>query len=126
MAMFLIVGGAGYIGSHMVKHLASHGHDVVVLDDLSSGHRKSVVAGKFIQGDLGDQDLIEEIFSTSKIDCVMHFAAFSLVGESVELPLNYYHNNTAKTTSLLMAMARHGVDKFILSSTAAVYGEPEN
>jgi UDP-glucose 4-epimerase len=107
MAMFLIVGGAGYIGSHMVKHLASHGHDVVVLDDLSSGHRKSVVAGKFIQGDLGDQDLIEEIFSTSKIDCVMHFAAFSLVGESVELPLNYYHNNTAKTTS-------------------AVYGEPEN
>jgi UDP-glucose 4-epimerase len=126
MAMFLIVGGAGYIGSHMVKHLASHGHDVVVLDDLSSGHRKSVVAGKFIQGDLGDQDLIEEIFSTSKIDCVMHFAAFSLVGESVELPLNYYHNNTAKTTSLLMAMARHRVDKFILSSTAAVYGEPEN
>jgi len=114
MAVFLIVGGAGYIGSHMVKHLTNHGHDVVVLDDFSTGHRKSVVAGKFIQGDLGDQDLIEEIFSTSKIDCVMHFAAFSLVGESVEIPLNYYHNNTAKTTCLLMAMVRHGVDKFIL------------
>ena len=126
MAMFLIVGGAGYIGSHMVKHLAIHGHDVVVLDDLSSGHRKSVVAGKFIQGDLGDQDLIEEIFSTLKIDCVMHFAAFSLVGESVKIPLTYYNNNSAKTTRLLMAMARHGVDKFILSSTAAVYGEPKN
>jgi len=126
MAVFLIVGGAGYIGSHMVKHLASHGHDVVVLDDLSTGHRKSVVAGKFIQGDLGDQDLIEEIFSTLKIDCVMHFAAFSLVGESVEIPLTYYNNNSAKTTRLLMAMARHGVDKFILSSTAAVYGEPKN
>jgi len=126
MAMFLIVGGAGYIGSHMVKHLASHGHDVVVLDDLSTGHRKSVVAGKFIQGDLGDQDLIEEIFSTAKIDCVMHFAAFSLVGESVERPLTYYNNNSAKTTRLLMAMVKHGVDKFILSSTAAVYGEPEN
>ena len=126
MAVFLIVGGAGYIGSHMVKHLASHGHDVVVLDDLSTGHRKSVVAGKFIQGDLGDQDLIEEIFSTLKIDCVMHFAAFSLVGESVKIPLTYYNNNSAKTTRLLMAMARHGVDKFILSSTAAVYGEPEN
>jgi UDP-glucose 4-epimerase len=126
MAVFLIVGGAGYIGSHMVKHLASHGHDVVVLDDLSTGHRKSVVAGKFIQGDLGDQDLIEEIFSTLKIDCVMHFAAFSLVGESVKIPLTYYNNNSAKTTRLLMAMARHGVDKFILSSTAAVYGEPKN
>jgi UDP-glucose 4-epimerase len=126
MAVFLIVGGAGYIGSHMVKHLASHGHDVVVLDDLSTGHRKSVVAGKFIQGDLGDQDLIEEIFSTLKIDCVMHFAAFSLVGESVERPLTYYNNNLAKTTRLLMAMVKHGVDKFILSSTAAVYGEPKN
>jgi UDP-glucose 4-epimerase len=126
MAVFLIVGGAGYIGSHMVKHLASHGHDVVVLDDLSTGHRKSVVAGKFIQGDLGDRDLIEEIFSTLKIDCVMHFAAFSLVGESVKIPLTYYNNNSAKTTRLLMAMARHGVDKFILSSTAAVYGEPKN
>jgi len=123
---FLIVGGAGYIGSHVVKHLLRQGGGVVVLDNLSTGHCQSVSEGEFIQGDLADRDLLGQIFSERKIDCVMHFAAFSLVGESMEQPLTYYDNNTANTTHLLMAMKDHGVNRFLLSSTAAVYGEPNN
>ena len=133
----LVIGGAGYIGSHVVKELVNQGNEVVVLDDLSMGHRQAVKGstdyaeikdkdGEFIQGDLGDRELLGQIFSSRKIDCVMHFAAFSLVGESVEKPLAYYDNNTARTTHLLMAMKEHGVNRFILSSTAAVYGEPKN
>jgi len=125
MASFLIVGGAGYIGSHLVKALARKGQGVFVLDDLSTGHRPAAREGQFIQGDLGDRELLGRIFSERKIDCVMHFAAFSLVAESVADPLKYYDNNTGKTSRLLMAMRDHGVENFILSSTAAVYGEPE-
>lgn len=124
MANFLIVGGAGYIGSHTVKALLEKEHKIVVLDNLSKGHRGAVPECDFILGDLSDLSLLGDIFTSRKIDCVMHFAAFSLVGESVEQPLSYYQNNTAGTTNLLMAMRDHGVDKFIFSSTAAVYGEP--
>jgi UDP-glucose 4-epimerase len=120
----LVVGGAGYIGSHMVKDLLDTGHDVVILDDLSTGHRELVIGGEFVEGGLGDAVLLDKLFSTHKISAVMHFAAFSLVGESVEKPLKYYRNNMAATAELLDSMIRHNVKRFIFSSTAAVYGEP--
>lgn len=121
----LVVGGAGYIGSHMVRALLEAGYHVVTLDNLSTGHRSAVRGGDFIQGDLGDRDLLEEIFLTRKIDAVMHFAAFSLVGESMLAPVKYYHNNVAATIELISSMLRHHVKRFIFSSSAAVYGEPE-
>jgi UDP-glucose 4-epimerase len=120
----LVVGGAGYIGSHMVIDLLQAGYEVVVLDNLSRGHRDLLENGVFIEGDLGDTKLLDSIFSQHQIAAVMHFAAFSLVGESVSKPLDYYRNNVAKTVELLAAMARHNVRCFIFSSTAAVYGEP--
>jgi UDP-glucose 4-epimerase len=122
----LVVGGAGYIGSHMVKDLLDAGYHVITLDDLSTGHRELIVGGEFIEGGLGDRVLLDELFSTHKISVVMHFAAFSLVGESVEQPLKYYRNNMAATAELLDSMIRHNVKRFIFSSTAAVYGEPVN
>lgn len=120
----LVVGGAGYIGSHMAKDLLETGHKVVILDDLSTGHRDLIPGGSFIEGSLGDAALLDRIFSKNRIDAVMHFAAFALVGESVEQPLKYYQNNVSATTGLLSAMVRHDVKRFIFSSTAAVYGEP--
>lgn len=120
----LVVGGAGYIGSHMVLDLIHAGHEVVVLDNLSRGHRDLLAGGVFVEGDLGDARLLDYIFSQHRIAAVMHFAAFSLVGESVSKPLDYYRNNMAKTVELLAAMLRHDVRHFIFSSTAAVYGEP--
>ena len=120
----LVVGGAGYIGSHMVKDLLQVGHEVIILDDLSTGHRELVSGGRFIEGSLGDAVLLDRIFSDNRIDAVMHFAAFALVGESVVQPLKYYKNNVSATTELLHAMVRHNVKRFIFSSTAAVYGEP--
>jgi len=120
----LVVGGAGYIGSHMVKDLLKNGYDVITLDDLSTGHRDLLPGGDYVEGDLGDAVLLDEIFSNHEIAAVMHFAAFSLVGESVENPLKYYRNNMSATTELLIAMIRHNVKQFIFSSTAAVYGEP--
>ena len=120
----LVVGGAGYIGSHMLKDLLEAGYEVVTLDDLSTGHRRLVTGGDFIEGSLGDGGLLDNIFSNHRIDAVMHFAAFSLVGESVEQPLKYYQNNVSATTELLHAMVRHNIKRFIFSSTAAVYGEP--
>ncbi len=120
----LVVGGAGYIGSHMVLDLLQAGHKVVVLDNLCRGHRDLLGGGAFIEGDLGDARLLDSIFTQHRIAAVMHFAAFSLVGESVSKPLDYYKNNVAKTVELLAAMARHNVRNFIFSSTAAVYGEP--
>ncbi|MFO7970457.1 MAG: UDP-glucose 4-epimerase GalE [Desulfobacterales bacterium] len=120
----LVVGGAGYIGSHMVKDLLDTGYHVVTLDDLSTGHRELVLGGEFIEGGLGDAVLLDKLFSTHKISAVMHFAAFSLVGESVEKPLKYYRNNMAATAELLDSMIRRNVKRFIFSSTAAVYGEP--
>lgn len=119
-----MVGGAGYIGTHMVAALLEAGHDVVVLDDLSKGHRELVPGGKFIVGSCGDATLLRRLFDEYAIDAVMHFAAYSLVGESVIKPLEYYRNNVGNTTTLLAAMLEAGVKRFIFSSTAAVYGEP--
>ncbi|MBN6740762.1 NAD-dependent epimerase/dehydratase family protein, partial [Acidithiobacillus sp. MC6.1] len=121
----LVVGGAGYIGSHMVKMLAQSGHEVLVLDNLSTGFRDAVCYGQLIEGDLADQGLLEEIFSTHRIDAVLHFAALSQVGESVREPARYYRNNVANTQNLLDAMLRHDVRRFLFSSTAALFGEPE-
>jgi len=125
MGSILVVGGAGYIGTHMVKRLLAEGLDVIVLDDLSTGHEDLLPGGDFIRGDLGDTALLDHIFTENKIDAVMHFAAFSLVGESVQKPLKYFGNNVAKTVALLDAMVRNDVDHFVFSSSAAVYGEPE-
>ncbi len=122
---YLVVGGAGYIGSHAVKALLERGHRVVTLDDLSRGHREAVVGGELVEGDLGDRALLSEIFGAHGIDCVMHFAAYTLVGESVAEPLLYYDNNLGRTARLLATMKEHGVQRFIFSSSAAVYGEPE-
>lgn len=120
----LVVGGAGYIGAHMVRQLANAGCGVVILDNLSTGNRKLLKGGEFIQGNLGDADLLDRVFNRHAFDAVMHFAAFSQVGESMHQPLAYYRNNLAETVALLDAMVRHDVKRFIFSSTAAVYGEP--
>ena len=121
----LVVGGAGYIGSHMVKQLSLAGHDVITLDNLSYGYRDAVKYGEFIEGDLGDKTVLNSIFGAGDIDAVMHFAGFIQVGESVEKPSMYYLNNVVNTHTLLDAMLRHGVKNFIFSSTAAIFGEPE-
>ena len=120
----LVVGGAGYIGSHMVKDLVEAGHDVVCLDNFSTGHKDLTGNQRVIKGDLGDSKVLGDLFSAYKIHAVMHFAAFSLVGESVEDPLKYYRNNVRQTIELLDAMIRNEVKTFIFSSSAAVYGEP--
>ena len=121
----LVVGGAGYIGSHMVRLLLDEGYGVIVLDNLSTGDRRLVSGVNLVQGNLGDAGVLDQIFEQNRINTVMHFAAFSIVGESVQLPLKYYENNVAETIRLIDAMIRHDVSRFIFSSTAAVYGEPE-
>ena len=121
----LIVGGAGYIGSHMVKQLALAGNDVITLDNLSYGYRDAVKYGEFVAGDLGDNTVLDSIFKAGNIDAVMHFAGFIQVGESVVKPSMYYHNNVVNTLTLLDAMLRHEVKNFIFSSTAAIFGEPD-
>lgn len=126
MTTVLVTGGAGYIGSHVVKALGEKGFQVIILDNLSTGHRDSVLAGELIESDLADTALLDRVFEQYRPDAVMHFAAFIEVGESVRDPLKYYRNNTANTINLLSAMERHGVENFIFSSTAAVYGIPEN
>jgi UDP-glucose 4-epimerase len=121
----LVVGGAGYIGAHMTLALRRADYPVVVLDDLSRGHREHLhPEARFYHGDLGDGALLDAIFREQHIAAVMHFAAHSLVGESVGEPLLYWRNNLARTIELLDAMRRHGILRFIFSSTAAVYGEP--
>ena len=120
----LVVGGAGYIGSHMVKQLALAGNDVITLDNLSYGYRDAVKYGAFIEGDLGDNTVLDAIFKSGDIDAVMHFAGFIQVGESVIKPAMYYLNNVVNTHTLLDAMLRHNVMNFIFSSTAAIFGEP--
>ncbi|MCM3574168.1 UDP-glucose 4-epimerase GalE [Mesobacillus subterraneus] len=123
--MILVVGGAGYIGSHLVEELVKS-HEVVVLDNLSTGHERSVDSRAiFVKGDLGSQEDLETIFSKYPIKGVMHFAANSLVGESVVDPLKYYENNVAATLTLLKVMLKHDVKNFIFSSTAATYGIPD-
>ncbi len=121
----LVVGGAGYIGSHMVWLLGQKGVDVVTLDNLSSGHRDAVLHGQFVLGDIADRLILDKVFGEHKFDAVMHFASFIQVGESVLDPAKYYQNNVVNTLNLLNAMRAHGVDKFIFSSTAAIFGEPE-
>ncbi|MBD3768089.1 MAG: UDP-glucose 4-epimerase GalE [Gammaproteobacteria bacterium] len=121
----LIVGGAGYIGSHMVKMLSQVGHHVCVLDNLTTGFREQVKYGELVVGDLQDLSLMETLFKAGAFDAVMHFAANSLVGESVSNPAKYYRNNVANTLNLLDVMVRHNVKNFIFSSTAATFGEPE-
>ena len=123
----LILGGAGYIGSHTVYELIDRGEDVIVADNLQTGHIEAVhpQAG-FYKGDIRDKSFLDEIFKKEKIDAVIHFAAVSLVGESMTNPLKYYDNNLYGTMVLLKSMVENGIDKIVFSSTAAVYGEPEN
>ncbi len=123
--MILIVGGAGYIGSHVNKVLHENGEETLVLDNLSYGHEEFVKWGEFVKGDLSDTELLKDIFKKYSIDAVMHFAAFTYVGESVEDPQKYYVNNLKNTLNLLAVMKEFKVNKFIFSSTCAVYGEPQ-
>jgi UDP-glucose 4-epimerase len=120
----LVVGGAGYIGSHMTAFLSQMGYTPIVLDDLSTGHRDAVLDAELIEGTLADTALLDTLFSRRKFTAVMHFASFIQVGESVKSPEKYYQNNVANTLNLLSAMLKHHVNKFIFSSTAAVYGDP--
>lgn len=121
----LVVGGAGYIGSHMVKMLLGAGHEVITLDNLSSGHRDAVLGGVFVEGDLADTHCLEKVFEEHQPDAVMHFASYIQVGESVRKPDIYYRNNVTNTLNLLDTMLKFDVKKFIFSSTAAVFGEPD-
>jgi UDP-glucose 4-epimerase len=122
----LVVGGAGYIGSHMVKYLSQMGHNVTTLDNLSTGYQDAVKYGQFIESDIADTASLNLIFSETQFDAVMHFASNIEVGESVIAPGKYYKNNFSNTLNLLDAMVRHNVKKFIFSSTAAIFGEPSS
>ena len=124
MLRILVIGGAGYIGSHMVKRLGQLGCQVTTLDDLSSGHRDAVLNGEFVLGSIADEALLNRLLRRG-FDAVMHFASFIQVAESVQQPAKYYHNNVVNTLKLLDAMRVHGVQRFIFSSTAATFGEPE-
>lgn len=121
----LITGGAGYIGSHTVRYLQEAGRETVVYDNLSTGHREAVSGCPLIVGDIFDKELLKDTMHKYNVQAVIHFAAFSLVGESMTSPGKYYHNNIAGTLSLLEAMRSAGVDKIVFSSTAATFGEPE-
>jgi len=121
----MVTGGAGYIGSHVVKALGDKGYDILVYDNLSSGHAKAVVCGKLVEGDLGDREALEKTVREFRPDAVMHFAAHIQVNESMSKPLKYYRNNTSNAFTLLEALTENGVDNFIFSSTAAVYGIPD-
>jgi UDP-glucose 4-epimerase len=121
----LVTGGAGYIGSHVVRQLGEAGEPVVVLDNLIKGFRQAVTTGELIVGDVGDYPLVSQILKDHQVDTVMHFAAHISVAESVANPLKYYGNNTCGTRSLLQASAEQGVKNFVFSSSAAVYGVPE-
>ena len=122
----LVCGGAGYIGSHAVHALVEKGEQVVIVDNLQTGHRGALnPVAKFYEGDIRDAAVLDKIFTENKIEAVIHFAANSLVGESMEKPLLYFNNNVYGMQVLLEAMVRHGVDKIVFSSTAATYGEPK-
>lgn len=120
----LVTGGAGYIGSHCCAILTERGYNVVVLDNLAKGHREAVEGMKLYVGDIADSEITDRVFTENHIDGVMHFAAFSLVGESMKEPYIYYKNNVAGTLELLNAMVKHGVKRIVFSSTAATFGEP--
>jgi UDP-glucose 4-epimerase len=121
----LVTGGAGYIGSHVVRQLGERGETIVVLDNLSSGFRSAVLHGKLVVGDTGDRELVSRVLRENGVTTVMHFAAHTIVPESVSNPLKYYGNNTCSTRNLLQACSDAGVKHFVFSSTAAVYGIPE-
>ena len=123
----LVLGGAGYIGSHTALELIKKGHEVIVVDNLVTGYEKAIPdKAVFYQGDIRNLEFLDNLFKTEKIDAVIHFAAYSLVGESVTNPLKYYDNNLYGTKVLLEAMIKNNVNKIVFSSTAATYGEPEN
>ncbi|MFB0507306.1 MAG: UDP-glucose 4-epimerase GalE [Thermodesulfobacteriota bacterium] len=124
MGKVLVTGGAGYIGSHIVKRLLERRMETVALDNLQTGHRKAVVGGTFIQGDIGDKGILQEVFAGHEIDSVIHMAADCLVGESMKDPLKYFNNNVSKGLKLLGEMLEHKVNKIVFSSSAAVYGNP--
>src|SRR4051812_33836574 len=121
----LVTGGAGYVGSHAVKLLLSRGHDVWVYDNLSAGHRAAVPAGRLVVGDLAERDRLDQALVERRVEAVLHFAAFALVGESVAHPAKYYQNNVINTLHLLDALRRHRVGRFVFSSTCATYGVPQ-
>ena len=121
----LVTGGAGYIGSHVVKQLGIAGENVVILDNLSKGYEEAILYGKLVVGDTGDKELVSRVLDEYNIDTVMHFAAHTIVPESVSNPLKYYWNNTCSSRNLLECCEAAKVKNFIFSSTAAVYGEPE-
>ena len=123
-ATILVTGGAGYIGSHVVLQLRARGERVVVLDDLSRGFRQAVLDTPLVVGQVGDRDTVLEVLREHGVDTVMHFAAYTIVPESVREPLKYYGNNTCSTRSLLQCCLESGVKQFVFSSTAAVYGIP--
>ena len=121
-----VLGGAGYIGSHTVKQLLAAGEDVIVLDNLITGHRKAVDRrARFYQGDIRDFKFLSSVFSQEKVDGIVHFAAFSVVPESMKNPLKYFDNNTCGMVTLLEAMKQFGIKRIVFSSTAATYGEPK-
>ena len=123
----LVAGGAGYIGSHMVKDLVEHGQEVVVADNLSTGHRDAInPKAKFYEGDIRDRKFLDKIFDNEDIEAVVHFAAFSIVPESMSKPLKYFDNNTGGMITLLEAMRDHNIKYIVFSSTAATYGVPEH
>lgn len=123
----LVAGGAGYIGSHMVKDLVEHGQEVVVADNLSTGHRDAInPKAKFYEGDIRDRKFLDKIFDNENIEAVVHFAAFSIVPESMSKPLKYFDNNTGGMITLLEAMRDHNIKYIVFSSTAATYGVPEH
>jgi UDP-glucose 4-epimerase len=125
MATILVTGGAGYIGSHAVKELRRQGHQPIVYDNLQTGHRKAAKEALFIDGDLSDQERLKESFRSYPIEAVMHFAADCLVGESMKDPLKYFMNNVKNSLQLLEISEENNINKFIFSSSAAVYGEPK-
>jgi UDP-glucose 4-epimerase len=122
----LVTGGAGYIGSHMIAELLDKNEEIVVVDNLQKGHKNAVLGGKFYQGDIRDGEFMDRVFTENSIEAVIHFAADSLVGESVTMPLKYYCNNVHGTQCLLEKMKDYNVRYIVFSSTAATYGEPEN
>lgn len=121
----LVTGGAGYIGSHVVKALGEEGYDIITYDNLSTGFKEAVLFGELVIGDLADHDKLESVFKNNKIDAIMHFAGSIVVPESVENPLKYYQNNTVNSCHLIDFAIKYHVNKFVFSSTAAVYGIPE-